>query len=128
MHEQALAIVRALVPVAWADGEFAQKEREMFDALLDAYEATEQQKKELREYAKEKRTLDDIHLQDLSTDDRRVLLHHAVLLTYADGVQAAAESRFLADLATKLKIPADEAKVVIGDAEARAKKHLKLLG
>ncbi len=128
MHEQEYAIVRALVPVAWADGEFADKEQQMIDALLDAYGASDDEKKKLREYAKEKRTLDDIHLQDLSTDDRRVLLHHAVLLTYADGVQAAAESRFLADLATKLKIPADEAKVVIGDAEARAKKHLKLLG
>lgn len=128
MHEQEYAIVRALVPVAWADGHFAEKEKEMLEALLDAYEATEDEKKQLREYAQEKRTLDDINLQDLSAEDRRVLLQHAVLLTFADGHQHADETKLLGDLATKLKVPADEAKAVIADAEARAKKNLKLLG
>jgi uncharacterized membrane protein YebE (DUF533 family) len=128
MHEQEYAIVRALVPVAWADGEFADKEKEMLDALLDAYGATDDEKKRLRDYAKDKRTLDDIELQDLSASDRRVLLQHAVLLTFADGVQAAAEAKFLVDLAAKLRIPDAEAKAVVAEAEARAKKHLKLLG
>jgi hypothetical protein len=128
MHEQEYAIVRALVPVAWADGEFADKEREMLDALLDAYEATADEKKKLQEYAKEKRTLDDIELQDLSASDRRVLLQHAVLLTFADGKQVALEAKFIVDLAAKLRIPGDEAKAVIAEAETRAKKHLKLLG
>jgi uncharacterized tellurite resistance protein B-like protein len=128
MHEQELAIVRALVPVAWADGDFADKEKEMLEALLDAYGANDDEKKQLREYAKEKRTLDDINLQDLSSSDRRVLLQHAVLLTFADGHQAAAESAFLVELAAKLKVPADEAKAVISDAETRAKKNLNLLG
>ncbi len=127
MHEQEYAIVRALVPVAWADGEFADKEKEMLEALLDAYSATEDEKTKLREYAKEKRTLDDIDLQELSASDRRVLLQHAVLLTFADGHQAAAESKFLHDLAAKLRIPDEEAKSVVADAEARAKKHLNLL-
>ena len=40
MHEQDLAIVKALVPVAWADGVFAEPERQMLDALLEAYCAT----------------------------------------------------------------------------------------
>lgn len=128
MHEQEFAIVRALVPVAWADGHFAEKEQEMLDALLDAYSASEDEKKQLRDYAKEKRTLDDINLQDLSAADRRVLLQHAVLLTFADGHQQAEESKFLDELAAKLKVPADEAKAVIAEAEARAKKHLDLLG
>ena len=128
MHEQEYAIVRALVPVAWADGEFAEKEKEMLEALLDAYEATDEEKTKLREYAKEKRTLEDIDLQELSASDRRVLLQHAVLLTFADGHQHASESKFLDDLAAKLKVPAEEAKAVITEAEARAKKNLNLLG
>jgi tellurite resistance protein len=127
MHEQERAIVRALVPVAWADGEFADKEKEMLDALLDAYEATEAEKKELREYAKDKRALDDIDLQDLSASDRRVLLQHAVLLTFADGNQHPTEKQFLTDLATRLRVPVEEAKSVMAEAEARAKKHLDLL-
>jgi tellurite resistance protein len=127
MHEQERAIVRALVPVAWADGEFADKEREMLDALLDAYSASDDDKKALREYAKEKRTLEDIDLQELSAGDRRVLLQHAVLITFADGDQHPTEKKLLADLAAKLRVPADEAKSVMAEAEARAKKHLDLL-
>ena len=127
MQEETYALIQALVPVAWADGDFADKEKEMLDALLDAYEATPEEKKRLQEYAKEKRTLDDINLQDLSAGDRRVCLQHAVLLSFADGEQHPAESKLIADLATRLKIPADEAKSVISEAEARAKKNLKLL-
>ena len=55
-------------------------------------------------------------------------LQHAVLLSFADGEQHPAESKLIAELATKLRIPADEAKSVIAEAEARAKKNLKLLG
>lgn len=127
MHEETYAIIQALVPVAWADGDFAEKEKEMLDALLDAYEATPEEKTKLQEYAKEKRTLDDINLQDLSAGDRRVLLQHAVLLSFADGEQHPAESKLIADLATKLRIPDDEAKAVVTEAEARAKKNLNLL-
>lgn len=127
MHDQELAIVRALVPVAWADGDFADKEKEMLEALLDAYGASDAQKKSLREYAKEKRTLDDIDLQELSAGDRRTLLQNAVLLSFADGEQHPTEAKLLAELATKLRIPADEAKAVMTEAEARAKKHLDIL-
>jgi tellurite resistance protein len=127
MHEQEFAIVRGLVPVAWADGTFAEKEKEMLEALLDAYGANDAQKKELRDYAETKRTLDDINLQDLSAPDRRVLLQCAVLLSFADGEQDVSESKLLAELATRLRIPADEAKHVITEAETRAKKNLTLL-
>jgi uncharacterized tellurite resistance protein B-like protein len=128
MQEETYALIQALVPVAWADGDFAEKEKEMLDALLDAYEATPEEKTRLQEYAKEKRTLDDINLQDLSAGDRRVCLQHAVLLSFADGEQHPAESKLIGELAAKLRIPADEAKAVITEAEARAKKNLNLLG
>src|SRR5580693_7081172 len=95
MHEQDIAIVKALVPVAWADGEFAEQEMETLDALLDAYSATDEERRALKEYAKVKRTLDDIELQELSADDRRVLLQHAVLLSFADGTQKPSELEFL---------------------------------
>ncbi len=127
MHEEELAIVRALVPVAWADGTFADKEKQMLDALLEAYGATEGETKSLHEYAQEKRTLDDIDLQELSAPDRRVLLQTAVLLTYADGEQHVEESKILGLLAAKLRIPADEAKHVIAEADGRARRNLSLL-
>jgi tellurite resistance protein len=128
MQEETFALIQALVPIAWADGDFAAKEKEMLDALLDAYEATPEEKNKLQEYAKEKRTLEDINLQDLSAASRRVLLQHAVLLSFADGEQHATESKLIDELATKLRIPDDEAKAVITEAVARAKKNLSLLG
>ena len=128
MNEEEFAIVRALVPVAWADGDFAEKEKEMLEALLEAYGANDAQKTEIRTYSTEKRTLEDINLQDLSAGDRRVLLQCAVLLTFADGEQHASEAKILSELAAKLRIPDDEAKHVIAEAEVRAKKNLNLLG
>ena len=127
MHEQDIAIVKALVPVAWADGEFADQERETIDALLDAFNATDEEKKNVHEYAQTRRTLDDIELQELSADDRRVLLQHAVLLSFADGKQTPDEVELLEKLAGKLKIPAEEAKALMENAAERAKKFLHLL-
>jgi tellurite resistance protein len=127
MHEQDIAIVKALVPVAWADGVFAEQEKETLEALLDAYDATEDERSQLREYAKERKTIDDINLQDLSADDRRVLLQHAVLLSFADGDQSQEEADFLEQLAQKLKIPNDEAHKMMTAAAERAKKFLHIL-
>jgi uncharacterized tellurite resistance protein B-like protein len=127
MHEQDIAIVKALVPMAWADGELAEQEIETLDALLDAFNATVAEKLAIKEYAKTKRTLDDIELQELSADDRRLLLQHAVLLSFADGTQKPSELEFLGMLAAKLRIPEAEAKTTMDAAAARAKKFLHLL-
>jgi tellurite resistance protein len=127
MHEQDMAIVKALVPVAWADGVFADREREMLDALLDAYSATDKEKEIIHEYAEQKRSLDDIELQELSADDRRVLLQHAVLLTYADGEQSADELELLKALAKKLRIADDETYALLTAGAERAKKYLHLI-
>ncbi len=127
MHEQDLAILRALVPVAWADGVYAEKEKQMMDAMLDVYNASEAERKAILAYAAEKRTLDDIELQELSAADRRTLLQHAVLLTFADGDQSPDEIAFLGDLAKKLRIGDEEARAIQAHGAERAKKHLKLL-
>ena len=127
MHEQNMAIVKSLVSVAWADGVFADEEKDMVDALIAAFEATEEEAGEIRSYAAEKRTLDDIPISDLSKDDRRVLVQHAVLLTYVDGVQAESEKAFIGALCQKLRIPDEEAKTLVDGAEARAKRFLNLL-
>ena len=124
MHDQDLAIVKALVPVAWADGEYTEREKEMIGALLSAYDATPDEKEHVLGFATEKRSLDDIDLQELSAQDRRVVLQQAVLLTFVDGDQSPAEVAFLGQLAAKLKIPAEEAQSVMAAAAERAKKLL----
>ncbi len=127
MHEQNMAIVKSLISVAWADGRFADEERDMVEALIAAFEATDAEADQIRAYAAVKRSMEDIPITELSTDDRRVLLQHAVLLTYVDGTQAESEKAFIGALCQKLRIPEAEAKDVIDHAEARAKRFLNLL-
>jgi len=127
MHDQDMAIVKALVPVAWADGVFAEAEKQMLDALLDAYRASDKEKEIVHEYAEKRRTLDDIELQELSADDRRVLFQHAVLLSFADGDQSADEVTLLEGLAHKLRIPDAERQELMKAGAERAKKYLHLI-
>ncbi len=127
MHQQNMAILKGLVSVAWADGRVAAEELEVIDALLDAFEASASEAKELRLYAEQPRSLDDVPVTDLSFDDRRVLLNHAVLLTYIDGEQHEKEKELLEQLCERLRIPSLEAKGLIDAASVRAKGFLDLL-
>ena len=127
MHEENLAIVKSLVSVAWADGEYAEPEREMVEALISAFEANDDEAAAIREYAKERRNLEDIPLSDLSADDRRVLVQHAVLLSFVDGTQHESEKAFISDLCKHLRIGDDEAKELIESGEVRARRFLNLL-
>jgi len=127
MHEQDRAILKSLVSVAWADGRVSEEETEILEALLQSFEATSEETAEIREYAKTPRTLGDIPLTELSADDRRMLLQHAVLLTFIDGEQAPQEKRMLDELCEKLRIPAEEVASLMAAAEGRAKKFLDVL-
>src|SRR5688500_10902541 len=127
MHEQDLAIVKGLVSVAWADGRVAAEELEVIEALLDAFNATPSDKVEVTEYAKRERTIEDVPLTELSYDDRRVLLQHAVLLTFIDGEQHEKEREVLEQLCIRLHIPRSEAVGIIQAAEERARGFLELL-
>ena len=113
-------MVKALVSVAWADGHVANEESEVIEALLQAFGATASERREVQVYAAVPRTLDDVPLTELSYDDRRVLLQHAVLVTHADGNPAEEERKLLDELCKKLRIPDLEAKGIIEAAERRA--------
>jgi len=127
MHEQNVAIIKGLVAVAWADGDFADAEKQALDGLLAAFGASDEEASDLRTYAKEPRKLEDIPLTELSADDRRMLMSHAVLLTWVDGNQHEKEKEFLAELAKHLRIPKEEADAIATASAERAKKYLKLL-
>jgi tellurite resistance protein len=127
MHEQDKAILKSLVSVAWADGRISSEEHEVLEALLQAFEVTPEDAAEIREYASTPRSIADIPLTDLSTDDRRLLVQHAVLLTFIDGEQAPKEKVLLSELCKKLRIPAEEADTLLATAEARAKRFLDRL-
>ena len=69
----------------------------------------------------------DVPVHDLSYDDRRVLLQHAVLLTFVDGEQHEQEKKLIDELCELLRVPAIEAKGIIGVAEERARSLLPSL-
>ncbi len=127
MHEQNMAILRGLVSVAWADGRVAKEEAEVIDALLEAFGASPSEAAELRLYAQEPRTLEDVPITELSYDDRRVLLQHAVLITFIDGEQQEKERQLLDQLCERLRIPSLEARGLMEAAEQRARSYLNLL-
>jgi tellurite resistance protein len=128
VHQQDLAIVKGLVSVAWADGRMAAEESEIIDSLLDAYQATPTERREIKLFAAHPRTLADVPIHELSHDDRRVLLQHAVLVSFVDGAQHDKEKQLLDDLCEVLRIPAVEARGIVRAAEERAKSMLNVLG
>jgi uncharacterized membrane protein YebE (DUF533 family) len=123
-HEE--AILKSLVAVAWADGRVDGDESEVIDALLEAFGVDGEPADELRAYAKEERSIDDIPLTELSATDRRMLLQHAVIVTWVDGEQHEREIEVLDKLVARLKLPADEAKNLRAAASERAKRMLEL--
>ena len=127
MHEQNLAIVKGLVSVAWADGKLADEETQLIDGLLQAFNATPSEAHEIRRFAQQPRTLEDVPLTDLSAEDRRLLLHYAVLVTFVDREQSDSEREFLLKLVARLRLPLDEANRIMQAAEAQAQTLLPLL-
>ena len=127
MQEHQEAMLKSLVAVAWADGRMEGEEHEVIEALLSAFEVHGEDAEHIREFAKTPRTLADVPLTDLGADDRRVLLQHAIILTFIDGHQSDEEKKLIDDLVVQLRLPADEAKELLEAAEGRAKRLLELL-
>lgn len=124
MQDYRAAMLQSLVAVAWADEELHDKEREVIDALIAAFELGEDEARSVREYAETPRSLADLPLSELSSDDRRVLLLHAVLLSYADGDPAASELRLIDELLQRLRISQEEAAPLLAAAHGRARRLL----
>ena len=127
MQDYQEAMLKSLVAVAWADGRVDAEEHEVIEALLSAFDVGGDDAEHIRDYAKTPKAIEDVPISDLSASDRRVLLQHAVILTYIDGTQSDKEKEVLESLVKRLRVPADEATQILADADARAKRLLSLL-
>jgi len=105
----------------------AVEESELIEGLLQAFKAAPSEALEIRQFAAQPRTLDDVPLTDLSAEDRRVLLHYAVLVTFVDREQSDSEREFLLKLVARLRLPLDEANRIVQAAEMQAQSLLPLL-
>jgi tellurite resistance protein len=121
------AMLKALVAVAWADGRVDGEESEVIEALISSFELGPTDAQSIRDYARTKRSLSDVALTELSASDRRLLLQHAVILTYIDGEQTDREREVLGDLVKTLRLPEEEAGPLVAAADARARRLVSLL-
>jgi tellurite resistance protein len=110
-------IVKSLIAVAWADGQMESSESSVVEGLLVGFDASEEEEKELLEWAKTPRSLDkDLPVEELTEEDRELLLANAALLTMADGKQTPDETKALGQLIAILKMDVDNAKTIIAGA------------
>ena len=127
MQDYQEAMLKSLVAIAWADGRVEAEETEVIEALVSAFDVASEDAEKIRDFAKTPKSLDDIPITDLSAADRRVLLQHAVILTYIDGKQSDDEKSFLVELTKKLRVPEDEAGEILKAADERAQRLLAFL-
>lgn len=111
-------IVKCLVAVAWADGKVAAPESGVIEGLLCGFDASEEEERELLDYAKRKRTLsEDAPLNELTAEERELLLANAALLTHADGDQSESEKALLSKLVSLLQFDAESAGQILGSVQ-----------
>lgn len=117
MTPQDLRILKSLVAVAWADGRFAKSESNVLEGLLNAFGASDAESAELREWAKRSRSLDDVPVDELTKEDREVLLGNAAVMSGADGKRTKEEDKVLELLATKLGLTDSEVEKILESAK-----------
>ena len=109
-------ILKSLVAFAWADGKVESPESDVIEGVLRDFDATEEEREEIREYAKQARTLEDIPLDDLDGEERELLLANAAVLTRADGEVADGEQTLLDELVVTLGFDSDRGTEIIEGA------------
>jgi uncharacterized membrane protein YebE (DUF533 family) len=96
-------IVRSLIAVAWADGKVQAGELGVIEGLLCGFDASEEEERELLQYASQPRSLArDVPLAQLGFQDRELLLQNAALLVASDGIQSNVEAAVLHELSDLL--------------------------
>lgn len=127
MDKQQEAMLKSLVAIAWADDHFGEEEAEIIEAMLSTFQIEGEGAELVRDYAKTPRSLDDLPVADLSQEDRRTLLSHAVILSYIDGDQDDNERQVLDQLVVRLDVDPADAKTLMAEADERARELLDIL-
>lgn len=110
-------VVKSLVAVAWADGRLATGELGLIEGLLCGFDATDAEEQEILDYAGSPRSIAaDIPLEQLSREDRELLLTNAALLTLADGERSSSERGVLDELVRLLEFSGTKAESLIAQA------------
>ncbi|HWL87064.1 MAG TPA: TerB family tellurite resistance protein [Polyangiaceae bacterium] len=110
-------VIRALAAVVWVDGHADPSELQIVDQVISGYAVGPEQRKELIAFVRSERSLDsDMALDQLSAEDRELLLTNAAIITQADGVQLPSEKTILARLGKLLGYSEEQATVIVQSA------------
>lgn len=114
-------IVKSLIAVAWADGRMEDSEASVVEGLLVGFDATDNETEELLTWAQTRRELDkDVPVDDMTEEDRELLLSNAALLTSADGKVTSGEKAALAQLVAILGFSKEKAaEIIAGSSDGR---------
>jgi len=112
-----------LVAVAWADGEMQAPEEGVIEGLLSGFDASKDEETEMFAWARTPRTLRDVPVGDLSSDDRETLMRNAALLVCSDDEETEQEKNVLDHLANVLEIGSKEKHDIVASVRV-GMKHL----
>ena len=124
LTDEKKSILQLLVALAWADGRVDEEERDVVKALTDAFKASDEECDEILEWARQRRTIEDVDITSLTQSDLELALQFGVLLTFIDGKQTADEVVLLDKFIARLGMSQDEAKPLLDSATAFAQKLL----
>jgi uncharacterized membrane protein YebE (DUF533 family) len=110
-------LVRTLACVMWADGNASAPERRIIEQVVDEIGPSTEERVELSMWLDtDCSTLEDVHIEQLSQDEKQVLLTHAVVLTMADDVQLPSEKDILMKIIDRIALPGDVVDTIMEDA------------
>ena len=110
-------LVRTLACVMWADGNASAPERRIVEQVVDEIAPSSEERAELQMWLDtDCSTLEDVHIEQLSQDEKQVLLTHAVVLTMADDVQLPSEKEILNRIIERIALPSDVVETIMEDA------------
>lgn len=120
-------LLKLLVALAWADGRVHAEEMEVIEAVLATFRVDSATADEIRTFAGEPRSLDDVDVSGVTKEEAGLVLYQAVLLTFIDGEQSEKEIRLLDKFMEKIGLTREEAAPILERATARAKSMLSVL-
>lgn len=114
-----VAIFKAVVCVAWADGLLKDPERRALEGVLAAAQLSPDEVAEVRRYAAQPRTLADVDTSTLTKEDCKRVVILAVTLAHADNDYSFAERQTVLGLCERLGLAPAEIHALLSAANAR---------
>ena len=106
MTDQDLVLLKSMIALAWADGDFSSGEVNWIEPVLEGMGATPDEKQQLLQQPASLPSADELREALPSTDDRETFLKAMLNLSLADGLTTPDELSLLGQLSDVLGVSA----------------------